>query len=382
MNPREPMPSTLWYLEGAVDESGQIFRIPIDPLPFRIGREARLDLSLPSQVVSSRHAELSREGDQLVVRDLGSTNGTFVNKVPVDGQMILREGDILQLATIAFRVRSADQDSIDALSTSTARIDTRLTARITATLQRFRRLLDEEAVTQLFQPIVSLQGGNLLGYEVLGRGNLEGLTTDVRELFELAHVIGAELDLSLLLRRRSVATCGSLAGDFRYFLNTHPAELTDDTLLRSLRQAREEYANLPLAVEVHEASVTDLDSIRRLQQGLNDLDMSLVYDDFGAGQARLLELAEVPPVYLKFDRSLIRGIHNAPQARMRLLEGLVKVAHELDIEIVAEGLEDEAEAAVCRDLGFAWGQGFLFARPRPAEMRSGRPVPPALEKKS
>ncbi len=66
---------------------------------------------------------------------------------------------------------------------------------------------------------------------------------------------------------------------------------------------------------------------------------------------------------------------------MRLLEGLVKVAHELDIEIVAEGLEDEAEAAICRDLGFAWGQGFLFARPRPVEMRAGRPAPPALEKK-
>ena len=78
---------TIWYLEGAVDESGQVFRVPVFRLPFRVGRETGLDLCLPSQVVSSHHAELSMKGRQLMVTDLGSTNGTFVNKIPVDGRV-------------------------------------------------------------------------------------------------------------------------------------------------------------------------------------------------------------------------------------------------------------------------------------------------------
>lgn len=379
MNDSSPKNAPIWYLEGAVDDTGQVFRVPLGRLPFVIGRDAGLDLSLPSQVVSSLHAELSLEDGQLRVRDLGSTNGTFVNKIPVDTESPLTDGDVLQFATLAFRVRSTEAAAIENLLSSTATIDTKLTARIAANLRRLRALLEDEAVTQLFQPIVALEDREILGYEVLGRGNYDGLPGDVTELFELAEPIGAEVDLSLLLRRRSVEACGSLEGEFCYFLNTHPAELIDDTLIVSLREAREQWPDLRLAVEVHESSVTDPDSIKALQKELQALDMLLVYDDFGAGQARLLELADVPPAYLKFDRSLIRDIDTAPAARVRLLEGLVKMALELDIDIIAEGLERQEEVDRCRELGFPWGQGFLFAVPQPFEEHRGRRVPPTLE---
>jgi EAL domain-containing protein (putative c-di-GMP-specific phosphodiesterase class I) len=234
-------------------------------------------------------------------------------------------------------------------------------------------------VTQLFQPIVSLDDHEILGYEVLGRGDFAGLPGSPNELFQLAAPIGAEVDLSLLLRRRSVAACGTLAGEHCYFFNTHPAELIDDTLIESLREMREQWPDLEIAIEVHESSVTDPASIRELAHELERLAMLLVYDDFGAGQARLLELADVPPAYLKFDRSLIREIHRAPAARVRLLEGLVKVAQELGIDIIAEGLEQREELELCRDLGFAWGQGFLFAVPKPLQEREGERIPPPLE---
>jgi EAL domain-containing protein (putative c-di-GMP-specific phosphodiesterase class I) len=379
MSERTPGKPTIWYLEGAVDETGQVFRVPVAQLPFRVGREAGLPLSLPSQVVSSLHAELFQEGGRLMVRDLGSTNGTFVNKIPVHERSPLEDGDILNFATIAFRVRSTEAAAIESLLSSTATIDTRLTARITANLRKLKSLLEQEAVTQLFQPIVSLDDHEILGYEVLGRGDFAGLPGSPNELFQLAAPIGAEVDLSLLLRRRSVAACGTLAGEHCYFFNTHPAELIDDTLIESLREMREQWPDLEIAIEVHESSVTDPASIRELAHELERLAMLLVYDDFGAGQARLLELADVPPAYLKFDRSLIREIHRAPAARVRLLEGLVKVAQELGIDIIAEGLEHREELELCRDLGFAWGQGFLFAVPKPLQEREGERIPPPLE---
>lgn len=369
----------LWYLEGAVDETGQVFRVPVDTLPFRIGREAGLDLSLPSQVVSSLHAELSLHARQLTVADLGSTNGTFVNKIPVDGQAPVNDGDILQFATLAFRVRRAESDAIDSLLHATATVDTRATLQMAENLNHLKSLLDKQAVTQLFQPIVGLDDQEILGYEVLGRGDFEGLPRGIDDLFQLAKTIGAEVDLSQVMRRQSLATCASLAGEHCYFLNTHPAELLDEALVDSLRAARETWPDLKIAIEIHESAVTDPDSIRELNEELVALDMLLVYDDFGAGQARLVELAEVPPAYLKFDRSLIREIDQAPAARISLLEGLAKMALELDINIIAEGLERQEELEFCRNLGFAFGQGYLLSVPRPFLESDGQRLAPPLD---
>ena len=95
--------------------------------------------------------------------------------------------------------------------------------------------------------------------------------------------------------------------------------------------------------------------------------MGLAYDDFGAGQARLLELAEVPPHYLKFDMSFVRGIHEAGPRRRHLLTSLVSVARDLLVYTVAEGVESKEEAEVCMRIGFTHAQGFHFGRPRPVE---------------
>jgi len=82
---------------------------------------------------------------------------------------------------------------------------------------------------------------------------------------------------------------------------------------------------------------------------------------------RLLELAEVPPHFLKFDMRFIRGIDAAPPSRRRLLTSLVAVARDLLVYTVAEGVETKAEADVCSEIGFTHAQGFHFGVPRPVE---------------
>lgn len=103
--------------------------------------------------------------------------------------------------------------------------------------------------------------------------------------------------------------------------------------------------------------------MRKFLAVLRTLDMQLSYDDFGAGQGRLLELAEVPPDVLKFDMQLIRNIDAASSSRQELLASLVKIAHDLGTKTLAEGVETEAEHAVCLQMGFQLGQGFLYGRP-------------------
>ena len=80
---------------------------------------------------------------------------------------------------------------------------------------------------------------------------------------------------------------------------------------------------------MHEGALADLESVDKLRTQLARSCVGIAYDDFGAGQARLLELAEVPPHYLKFDMSFVRGIDSAPASRQRLLSSLVSVARDL-----------------------------------------------------
>ena len=107
--------------------------------------------------------------------------------------------------------------------------------------------------------------------------------------------------------------------------------------------------------------------MRELRATLDDLGYLLAYDDFGAGQARLIELIEVPPHVLKFDLALTRNIDRAPVQRQRMLGSLVRMACDLGIQTLAEGMETRGEAQTCIQLGFDLSQGFFYGEPAPVE---------------
>ena len=79
----------------------------------------------------------------------------------------------------------------------------------------------------------------------------------------------------------------------------------------------------------------------------------------------MLEVAEVPPDYVKFDMALIRDIDKAGDARRSMLTMLVKFCHDSGIKTLAEGISRAGEADACRQLGFELFQGFYFGRPAP-----------------
>ena len=151
----------------------------------------------------------------------------------------------------------------------------------------------------------------------------------------------------------------------QFFLNTHPSEVGTERLANSLRELRATYPDAAITIELHEAAVTDLPSVQAFKALLNDLQMPLSYDDFGAGQGRLLELVEVPPEVLKFDMALIRDIDSASGSRQDLVRSLVRLAQDCGTTALAEGVESEAEHQACIELGFELGQGFYYGRPAP-----------------
>jgi EAL domain-containing protein (putative c-di-GMP-specific phosphodiesterase class I) len=366
--PENPARTFRWYLESLVEGGRQLRRIALHPLPFRVGRLSDLDLTLASESVSKEHAELLLLDGALHVRDLGSKNGTFVNSARAKGATLLREGDILHFAQVEFRVGLQEIDEAVELEPSTVSIsEMSLPRQFDRETRELPELLRERRVTSVFQPIVSLPSGTLAGYEALGRGRHPRLPEAPLDLFRIAAGIGAEAELSQLFRETALELALSRARLPALFLNVHAAELEKPGLVLAVVEARQKSPSLRLTLEIHEGALADLASVDRLCTQLRRSRIAIAYDDFGAGQARLLELAEVPPSYLKFDMSFIRSIDSAPPSRQRLLTSLVSVARDLLVQTVAEGVETAEEADVCMRIGFTHAQGFFFGRPRPIE---------------
>ena len=358
----------LWVLEKRVGENGSLQRTPVQPLPFRIGRSPGLQLVLPSAHVSKAHAEIYTDGLALRVRDLGSRNGTFLNREPV-ADATLHEGDVLHVGDNEFRVArnlpGEDESDDERTLIRTAPLSRHF---VSGALQ-VRELIDQGAVTILFQPIVTLPSARVAAYEALGRGRMPGLPESPVELFDLAGALGpdAQAELSRLFRRRAVELVRDRPEPPLLFLNTHPVELEAPGLLESLEELRNFAPQVDLVLEIHESSLAQPDFITWLRGRLMEINVALAYDDFGTGQARLFELAEAPPHYLKFDRRFVTGLDHAPTSRQRLVASLVAAARELLVKTVAEGVETAEEGAACMRAGFSQAQGYHFARPAPVE---------------
>jgi EAL domain-containing protein (putative c-di-GMP-specific phosphodiesterase class I) len=343
-------------------QQGRMAMVELSPLPFRVGRRPSPSLALLSDSVSMEHAEFYLEGSTLRVRDLGSTNGTFVNRSRVDDSS-LQDGDVVHFADMQFQIVAGATQA----RTRTAVIqglpkpqpllsDTRL----------LQDLLRAAAVGIVFQPIVELPSGEVIGHEALGRGRFTGLPEGPAELFRTAGAVGLEVDLSRVFRRKISEVVGRRSDLPEVFVNTHPAELVQPGLVESLEDLPRAAPHVSFTVEIHEGAIVNVPAIIELKAALRDRGMRIAYDDFGAGQARLLELGEAPPDLLKFDVRFVRGVDAAPPSKRRLLKSLVAIVRDLGAEPLAEGVETAEEAEACVDIGFTRAQGFYYGPPRAA----------------
>jgi EAL domain-containing protein (putative c-di-GMP-specific phosphodiesterase class I) len=361
-----PWTRSMWFLCGRTSEAEPVRYVPVHSSPFVIGRRANCGLQLACSTVSSAHAEFIDKGATAAICDLGSTNGTFVNGKRVTSEVEVVSEDLIQFATQAFRVLKQDSST----NTATACEDVRDQA---MSLVLFDRLITERAVIPFYQPIVDLRTMAIEGVEVLCRSRLTGLETPLK-MFSVAAQLDQEARLSQTVRWTACNEMMGLPKPPHLFMNTHPIEIREPGLIESIKLLRAAAPSQPMTLEIHEAAVTDVVQMRRLSEELKSVNVRLAFDDFGAGQARIAELTAVHPDYLKFDISLIRNIHRATPEHQQMVAHLVKMVRSLGILALAEGVELEEEAALCKELGFDLAQGFYFGRPAPMKR-----VPPSGE---
>jgi len=335
--------------------------LPLAAFPCQIGRHPAAGIRVLHPTVSLIHADLRRHGDNLELVDSGSRNGTFVNGKRLTEPRIVRADDLLQFGGAVFRLQNRNQQSpVNATLNVTCQSGD--IGDLALALAQFEKLVSDASVVPVYQPIVKADTGEIVAFEALARSRPYGLDKPA-QMFQAAEYFQMEAELSRMLRREELETT-SEADLPHLFLNTHPAEMADfKELVVSLREIRDKRPTQPLTIEVHEKTAADIGTLKMLRMVLDDLNMKLAYDDFGAGQARLHELVEARPDYVKFDRMLVTNLDKADPSRRQLVESLVKMCRQLGIITLAEGVETAEEARTCCQIGFELMQGFYYGRP-------------------
>lgn len=347
----------MWFLVGQLDERDPTRHIPLHSFPFRVGRRMDMSLSLSGRTVSGFHAEIVEDGEKIFVQDISSTNGTYVNGRRIKGSCILQADDLIQFADHAFRVRCHAAES----GSNTVKEDLCDHA---LSLVQFDNLMADRAVIPHYQPVIDLVSRKIVGYEVLARSEVFGLETPAA-MFRAAARLDLHIELSRMFRWEGVRVSTQMERPPHLFVNTHPAEVAAPGLIESMRLLRQISPHQPLTLEIHEGTVTNIEGMKALRAALGEINVRLAFDDFGAGQNRLMEIVEVRPDYLKFDMGLVRNIHLATAERQTVLQALVRMALDLGIVSLAEGIECEHEGEVCRQMGIQLAQGFHYGRPAP-----------------
>ncbi|KLE36059.1 hypothetical protein AAW00_02805 [Aurantiacibacter luteus] len=229
--------------------------------------------------------------------------------------------------------------------------------------------LTADAIDLLFQPQFAAADGALVGAEALVRwehpeqGTLAG-----DALVAIAQSGGIARRLSRHIARMALSAAAHWPKNLRLSLNVTAMDLFDRTfgeeLLAMLADTGFPAARLTLEI-TEQALVADLDRSARRLEVLAGEGIRVALDDFGAGFCNFRYLKVLPLDALKLDRSMLDGVTSRPRD-LAVLRGIVAMARALDLAVIAEGIETEAQRDVAAREGCNMWQGYLGAAPLPS----------------
>jgi EAL domain-containing protein (putative c-di-GMP-specific phosphodiesterase class I)/CheY-like chemotaxis protein len=238
----------------------------------------------------------------------------------------------------------------------------------------FRRAVD--TLWLAFQPILTADGRQVYGHEVLLRSD-EPNMTDPIQVLEAAELLGSLDELGRVIRERAVDAFVQLPSEGLMFVNLHPKDLADPALFLASEPLSSIARRVVLEI-TERSSLEKLDKVAERIAALRRMGFRIAIDDLGAGYAGLTTLAQLEPEIVKLDMSLVRDVHTNDMKR-KIIRSITQLAREIGALVVAEGVENEAELEAVVDLGCDFVQGFYFARPERVSSSCRPPLRPCLD---
>ncbi|MET8770167.1 EAL domain-containing protein [Streptomyces sp. NPDC004658] len=334
------------------------------------GTERTVD-ELAERIMNALVTPISIDGRDLLVRgSLGIVEGPAGERTAAE---VLRSADITM-----YRAKSAGGNRSElADPEADARAITRhgLTTALPTALERGEFFIE-------YQPLVHLGDGSVRGAEALVRWlhPQHGVLGPDR-FIPLAEHTGLIVPLGRWVLEESIRQARAwrelhgeqqAAGPLRINVNLSPCQLSHPGLVQDTVDILERSGVTPdaLCLEVTESALigADDDLLKPLRR-LAEMGVDIALDDFGTGYSNLANLRRLPVSVLKLDRSFTQGMQQFPAdpVDLKIVEGIVSLAHSLDLAVTVEGVETGAQAEQLRILGCDTAQGWYYARPGPPE---------------
>ncbi len=232
-----------------------------------------------------------------------------------------------------------------------------------------RKAVSDDQIFLHYQPKVQVESGEIDGLEALARWELRGEMIRPDVFIKVAEEMGLIVELGKnILRRACFQYQEWVKQDLvtgRIAVNLSAPQLMADDLLDLLKSILEETELPPhfLELEITETAViANVEKATRQMRGIRDLGVHLAMDDFGTGYSSLSYLTHFPLNTLKVDQCFIRDMLSDPRSKS-IVETIINMAHTLDLNVVAEGVEVIEQADMLRELNGEIIQGYLFSKP-------------------
>jgi EAL domain-containing protein (putative c-di-GMP-specific phosphodiesterase class I)/FixJ family two-component response regulator len=316
-----------------------------------LDRHLPVDSFLPVLVLT---ADRTPEAKQ---QALSSAAKDFLTKPFDRAEVELRVRNLLETRALYARVQSHNTELRTRLEEQAA-LERRAAFEQRERLQRVTRVLESDGLDMLFQPVIDLDDGRVVGVEALARIRSEPPRPPHLWFAEASEVgLGSRLELAAIAR--ALRALESLPDDAYLAVNLSPETVFEPGLDEVLASAEGHRVVIELTehsrVAEYEPLLESLSRFRR--RGTR-----IAVDDAGAGYAGLQHILRLRPEIIKLDIDLIHEIDRDP-ARRALASSLIAFSHEIDAVIVAEGIETTEELVTLRELGVPSGQGYHIARP-------------------
>ena len=238
-----------------------------------------------------------------------------------------------------------------------------------------RRAIEREEITILYQPIIRLEDRSVAGFEALARWDHPKMgRMSPSEFISIAEEIGLIVDLGLFMLERTARQLGiwqrAVRGRAPLFasVNVSSRQLLRHDLIHDLRTvlARSGLVRGTLKLELTESLVMENPELAaQMLHRMKELGAGLALDDFGTGHSSLSYLQRFPFDTIKIDQSFVRTTSKGK--RPVILRSIISLAHDLGMEVVAEGAETDSDAVELYQLGCEYAQGYVFGEPMSAE---------------
>ena len=229
-----------------------------------------------------------------------------------------------------------------------------------------REILSGKSPTAVFQPIIAMNTGAIVGYEGLIRGPSDSVLHSPYSLFKVARQCELSLEVEQLCREVTLRRFVDLDLPGKLFLNvspeylTHPNARNDETIgfIQRIGLNPER-----VIIELTESQPAyNYSILREVALHYRSLGFEIAIDDLGEGFSSLRLWSELRPEYVKIDMHFIQGISLDP-VKLHFVQSIQQIAENSGSRVVAEGIETSGDLMVLRDIGVPFGQGYLIARP-------------------